>query len=182
MRIEAEYLEAEELYERIVRTEFARARRTLDLATANLKAMLSEHPAGSGEFVSLPELLGARAEDGVAVRVLHSGVPSESFLHELRETGLWRHENFAMRRCPRVHLKCAIVDGRGAYLGTANLTGAGLGAKGESRRNFEAGLWSESPELVERLERFFLSIWEGALCEGCGRTKHCPHPLEEPNF
>ena len=63
MKIEAEYLEAEELYEKIVRTEFARARRTLDLATANLKAMLSEHPAGSGKFVSLPKLLGARAEE-----------------------------------------------------------------------------------------------------------------------
>lgn len=182
MRVEAEYLEDEELYEKVVRAEMAGARETLDLATANLKTMLIEPPAGDGEFVSLPAFLRERAESGVAVRLLHSSVPSEGFLAELRGTGLWRHPNFTMRRCPRVHLKLAVVDGRGAYLGTANLTGAGLGAKSDRRRNFEAGIWSASPELVERLERFFLSIWEGALCEGCGRAERCPQPLEEPDF
>ena len=182
MRIEAEYLEDEELYERVICRELQLARRTLDLATANLKTMLLASPPDSGRFVSLPAFLKERAEGGVAVRLLHSGVPSESFLEALRGTGLWRHPGFTMRRCPRVHLKLAIVDGRGAYLGTANLTGAGLGAKSERRRNFEAGIWSASPEMVERLERFFLSIWEGALCEGCGRTSVCPQPLEEPDF
>lgn len=182
MRIEAEYLEDEELYERVVCTELPAARRTLDLATANLKAMLMESPPGDGKFVSLAAFLGAKAEAGVAVRLLHSGVPSEPFLAELRRSELWKHPNFNMRRCPRVHLKLVIVDGRGAYLGTANLTGAGLGAKGDRRRNFEAGIWSASPELVGRLERFFLSIWDGALCDGCGRTANCPQPLEEPDF
>ena len=37
----------------------------------------------------------------------------------------------AMERmlCPRVHFKCIIVDGVKAYFGSANLTGAGMGAK-----------------------------------------------------
>jgi phosphatidylserine/phosphatidylglycerophosphate/cardiolipin synthase-like enzyme len=182
MRIEAEYLEDEELYERVVESGLVSARESLDLATANLKTMLAEMPPGSEKFVSLPALLLRKVGEGVRVRLLHSGVPSENFLAELRGTGLWKHPGFSMRRCPRVHLKLAVVDGRAAYLGTANLTGAGLGAKSEQRRNFEAGIWSESPELVERLGRFFLSIWDGALCEGCGRAKHCPQPLEEPEF
>jgi len=182
VNIDAEYLEDEELYERVVEGGLAAARSKLDLATANLKAMLVEIPPGSGEFRSLPGLLSRKVGEGVRVRLLHSGVPSERFLEELRGTGLWRQPGFAMRRCPRVHLKLAVVDGKSAYLGTANLTGAGLGAKGERRRNFEAGIWTASPELVGRLERFFLSIWDGALCEGCGRADHCPQPLEEPDF
>ena len=182
MRIDAEYLEDEELYERVVEGGLASARSSLDLATANLKAMLVEIPPGGGEFVSLPAMLMRKVGEGVRVRLLHSGVPSESFLEELRGTGLWQQPGFTMRRCPRVHLKLAAVDGRAAYLGTANLTGAGLGAKSDRRRNFEAGIWSESPELVGRLERFFLSIWEGALCDGCARAENCPQPLEEPEF
>lgn len=39
--------------------------------------------------------------------------------------------------CPRVHFKCIIVDGVKAYFGSANLTGAGMGAKSEKKRNFE---------------------------------------------
>jgi hypothetical protein len=182
MRIDAEYLEDEELYERVVEGGIAGAAVSLDLATANLKSMRVEYPPGLADFVPLPGVLLRKVADGVRVRLLHSGVPSEAFLEELRSTGLWRQPGFAMRRCPRVHLKLAVVDGRAAYLGTANLTGAGLGAKGERRRNFEAGIWTASAQLVGRLERFFLSIWEGALCDGCGRADYCPQPLEEPDF
>lgn len=48
----------------------------------------------------------------------------------------------AMERilCPRVHLKSLIIDGRFAYVGSANLTGAGMGAKSDRRRNFESGI------------------------------------------
>jgi phosphatidylserine/phosphatidylglycerophosphate/cardiolipin synthase-like enzyme len=42
--------------------------------------------------------------------------------------------------CPRVHLKSLIIDGRFAYVGSANLTGAGMGAKSDRRRNFESGI------------------------------------------
>ena len=36
--------------------------------------------------------------------------------------------------CPRVHFKSVIVDGRFAYSGSANLTGAGMGAKSKEKR------------------------------------------------
>ncbi len=48
------------------------------------------------------------------------------------------------RRCPRLHAKAVIIDCRAMYLGSANLTGAGLGAKADKRRNFEMGIWTES--------------------------------------
>ena len=45
--------------------------------------------------------------------------------------------------CPRVHFKCIIVDGVKAYFGSANLTGAGMGAKSEKKRNFENGVLTD---------------------------------------
>ena len=45
----------------------------------------------------------------------------------------------ALRQCARLHLKAVIVDGALLYLGSANWTGAGLGAKGDRNRNFELG-------------------------------------------
>ena len=39
------------------------------------------------------------------------------------------------------------------YLGSANLTGAGLGAKADGRRNFEMGIWTESPALIDAVHR-----------------------------
>jgi len=42
--------------------------------------------------------------------------------------------------CPRVHFKMMIFDFEAAYVGSANLTGAGIGMKGSNKRNFEAGI------------------------------------------
>ena len=36
-----------------------------------------------------------------------------------------------------------------AYIGSANLTGAGIEMKGSGTRNFEAGILTDDPELVE---------------------------------
>jgi phosphatidylserine/phosphatidylglycerophosphate/cardiolipin synthase-like enzyme len=85
-----------------------------------------------------------------------------------------------MRRCPRVHFKTIVVDGRAAYLGSANLTGAGLGAKAAERRNFEVGVWTDDPAIVGRLAALFSAVWDGAFCEGCGRRADCPSPLAGP--
>ena len=64
--------------------------------------------------------------------------------------------------CPRVHFKCIIVDGVKAYFGSANLTGAGMGAKSEKKRNFENGVLTDNPVLVEPLVEQFDSVWRNA--------------------
>ena len=53
--------------------------------------------------------------------------------------------------CLWVHFKCIIVDGVKAYFGSANLTGAGMGAKSKKKRNFENGVLTDAPALVEPL-------------------------------
>jgi phosphatidylserine/phosphatidylglycerophosphate/cardiolipin synthase-like enzyme len=75
--------------------------------------------------------------------------------------------------CPRVHFKCFIIDRKLAYFGSANLTGAGMGAKSRLRRNFENGILTDQPELIEPLMTQFDDVWRGAHCEGCGRRKFC---------
>jgi phosphatidylserine/phosphatidylglycerophosphate/cardiolipin synthase-like enzyme len=80
-----------------------------------------------------------------------------------------------------VHFKAVIVDGAWAYVGSANLTGAGLGAKGEGRRNFELGLCTEDFETVDRVQALFEAVWTGAECSGCKLRRVCPDPIgEEP--
>jgi phosphatidylserine/phosphatidylglycerophosphate/cardiolipin synthase-like enzyme len=81
-----------------------------------------------------------------------------------------------------VHAKAVIADGRWMYLGSANLTGAGLGAKSARRRNFEAGICTDDLTLIDPVLDMLDSIWSGAQCDGCGRKDHCPVPLEEPNL
>lgn len=66
--------------------------------------------------------------------------------------------------CPRVHFKCIIVDVVKAYFGSANLTGAGMGAKSEKKRNFENGVLTDDPALVEPLVEQFDSVWRGDFC------------------
>ena len=68
------------------------------------------------------------------------------------------------------------------YLGSANLTGAGLGAKADRRRNFEAGIWTESTALIDGVLERLDALWEGRHCAGCLRRDVCPVPLEEPRL
>jgi len=75
--------------------------------------------------------------------------------------------------CPRVHIKCAVVDGEAVYTGSANLTGAGVGAKGVHRRNFESGVITDDPEIVGRVMEQFDGIWRGSRCGRCGRKEFC---------
>ena len=79
--------------------------------------------------------------------------------------------------CPRVHFKCIIVDGVKAYFGSANLSGAGMGAKSVRKRNFENGILTDDPALVEPLAEQFDSVWRGAFCRDCGRREHCSDPV-----
>jgi phosphatidylserine/phosphatidylglycerophosphate/cardiolipin synthase-like enzyme len=84
-----------------------------------------------------------------------------------------------LRQCPRNHLKLVIVDGRHLYFGSANWTGAGLGAKNDERRNFELGVLSQDERLLDVAQDTFDRIWRGAECSNCRMRGECPMPLAE---
>src|SRR5690606_19516951 len=85
----------------------------------------------------------------------------------------------ALRRCPRVHVKAVIVDGELLYLGSANWTGAGLGAKGSGRRNFELGFVTDDAPLLDQVQALYERVWSGGECAGCRLRDDCPGPLVE---
>jgi len=170
-----ELLTDRQIYDRVILEAVPSAREFLWLATADLKDL---HVHGGRRMVPFLGVLSKLIEEGVAVRLLHAKEPGPMFRRDFDKypnliSGLERV------LCPRVHFKCAIIDGRAAYSGSANLTGAGMGAKSERNRNFETGFLTEDPELVSQLMEQFDRIWIGSECGNCGRREHCADPLSD---
>jgi phosphatidylserine/phosphatidylglycerophosphate/cardiolipin synthase-like enzyme len=165
-------------FQRIVLDGICAATVSVDILTADFKAMLVPR-ANRRDADSIVEIFRSLAGRGVEIRLLHAGVPSAAALRELKRA---LPRGLTIRRCPRLHAKAAVIDARRMYLGSANLTGAGLGAKADHRRNFEMGIWTESSALIGGVLEQFNALWEGHRCPKCGRRDVCPVPLEEPNL
>jgi phosphatidylserine/phosphatidylglycerophosphate/cardiolipin synthase-like enzyme len=158
-----------EIYQRVILEMVPRARTFLWLATADLKDLYVEH---RGRFIPFLQQLAELIEAGVEVRLLHAKEPGPNFRTDFdRFPVLIRKLERIL--CPRVHFKSVVVDGRLAYSGSANLTGAGLGAKSDTRRNFEAGFVTGDPTLVAAIMAQFDQVWMGARCDACGRKDFC---------
>jgi phosphatidylserine/phosphatidylglycerophosphate/cardiolipin synthase-like enzyme len=165
-------------HRRVVVDGMLKAKVSLDIMTADFKAMLV--PALRGRRApSIIEHFRRLAEAGVEIRLLHAGTPSAPALQELRAA---LPGNLIIRRCPRLHSKAVIMDCQRMYIGSANLTGAGLGAKSDGKRNFEIGVWTTSAALIDSVLDQFNMLWEGAQCTSCKRRNACPVPLEEPRL
>ncbi len=172
----AELICNEQHFSRVIVGGVMSATVSLDIATADFKAMLVPR---AGSAVSIVQILRQLALRGVEIRLLHAGTPSAPALRELKRE---LPRNLVIRRCPRLHAKAVIVDCKAMYLGSANLTGAGLGAKSEHKRNFEMGIWTESSPLIDGVLEQFNALWEGRRCHSCRRKDVCPVPLEEPHL
>ena len=178
-RGDAELVVDSEHYYRIIRDGMLASKVSLDVMTADFKAMLVPC-AGSGRRApSIVEVFRRLAAKGVEIRLLHAGTPSSAALRELKRA---LPVGLTIRRCPRLHAKAVVVDCRAMYLGSANLTGAGLGAKADGRRNFEMGVWTQSPALIDPVLDQFNTLWEGRHCAACRLKDVCPVPLEEPEL
>jgi phosphatidylserine/phosphatidylglycerophosphate/cardiolipin synthase-like enzyme len=155
------------------------ARTSVWIATANLKELYVEAPIGSrararGRFASIVSDLRDLVARGVDFRMLHASPPSGPMTRALSRE---REVRARMRMCPRVHLKVIAVDGASLYLGSANFTGAGLGAKGDGRRNFEMGIVTDDDVMLDRAQGRFDDIWQGRECAACKLYDRCPKPI-----
>lgn len=165
-------------YNHLIATKIREAKVSVWISTANLKTMMVEAPIGtraraSGRYISFFENLSDLAKRGVDVCILHASPPSGP----LRKMGIG--DGIKLRQCPRVHLKMIAIDGRLLYLGSANLTGAGLGAKGDKRRNFELGILTDDESMLDQTQARFDQIWRGAECASCGMRRECPKPIAD---
>lgn len=158
------------------------------IATANVKELMVEDGRAApgrrrsmrrATYVSILALLDELAARGVEIRLLHAELPSRPFRAELAHHPRLVTGGLALARCPRVHMKAVIVDGELLYLGSANWTGAGLGARGSGRRNFELGIVTDDTALLDQVQGLYERVWSGGECAACKLRPECPGPLSE---
>ena len=160
---------ADEAHFKEVIARVANVKKHLWIGTADIKDL----------YVDERPFLGVLADlisKGREVRLIHAKEPGPNFRED------FDHYPILFTRlervlCPRVHFKLIIFDLKLAYIGSANLTGAGLGMKSIRNRNFEAGILTDDPVLVEAAIAQFDSVWAGFKCKTCGRKHYCGDPV-----
>lgn len=169
MQHSLEFITDRQIYERIFSEMIPAAKEFVWIATADIKDL---YVNDGRRMVPFLKMLADLCDKGIALRLIHAKEPGPLFREEFDRSpaligGLER------MLCPRVHFKCVIVDGRSAYSGSANLTGAGMGAKSVRRRNFESGIFTGDSALVAAIMAQFDEVWIGKFCDACDRKKYC---------
>jgi phosphatidylserine/phosphatidylglycerophosphate/cardiolipin synthase-like enzyme len=167
--MEMQFITNHLIYDTVIAGRVPGARKFVWLATSGLKDLYVHNGRCMVPFL---EILADLAQSGVSLRLIHAGEPGPAFRKDFD-----RHPSLinGLERilCPRVHFKCVVVDGTFAYTGSANLTGAGMGAKSRQRRNFESGITTTDPGLIAQIMEQFDTIWMGKECGACGRKRFC---------
>lgn len=166
------YISNESHYEQVIE-RIKTVKKTLWIGTADIKDLYVKDGRGTKPLL---EVLSDLAKRGVEIRLIHAKEPGSAFRQDFDKYPALI-EGMERALCPRVHFKIIIFDLKTAYVGSANLTGAGLGMKGENTRNFEAGVLSSNKEFVKNAAEQFDSVWMGAYCKGCRRKEFCGDPI-----
>ena len=143
------------------------------IGTADIKDLYVDVGNEKKPFLSLIAQLIRR---GVEVRLIHAKEPGPNFREDFDKYPVL-YGRLERVLCPRVHFKMLVFDGKEVYVGSANLTGAGIGMKSETTRNFEAGILTDEPEIVEQAMNHFDEVWIGKHCETCKRRGFCADPI-----
>ena len=168
-----EFISGKEHYDRVV-ARVASVKKTLWIGSADIKDLYVKSGNSTEPFLAvLAQLLKRRVE----IRLIHAKEPGPAFREDFDRYPILRT---ALERmlCPRVHFKMLIFDFETAYIGSANLTGAGIGMKSSDRRNFEAGILTDDPVLIDAACEQFDSVWRGSHCSTCGRRQYCGDPIK----
>jgi len=167
------FISNEDHYSQVVE-RIKKAGKSLWIGTADIKDLYVQD--GKNSTKPLLEVLSDLAEKGVSIRLIHAKEPGPAFREDFDKYPALI-EGLERVLCPRVHFKIIIIDGKIAYVGSANLTGAGLGMKGENTRNFEAGILSSAEDFVKCAEKQFDDVWMGKFCKKCKRKEFCSDPI-----
>ncbi len=146
---------------------------TLWIGTADIKDLYVEVGGEKKPFLALIAQLIRR---GVEVRLIHAKEPGPNFREDFDKYPVL-YDRLERVLCPRVHFKMFVFDCKEVYVGSANLTGAGIGMKAETTRNFEAGILTDDPQIVEQAMNQFDEVWIGKHCKTCKRREYCGDPI-----
>ena len=167
-----EFITGRDHYDKVI-SRVASVKRSLWIGTADIKDLHVKSGSGTLPFLGILADLLTR---GIDIRLIHAKEPGPAFREDFDRSPILK-TTLERLLCPRVHFKILIFDYTTAYIGSANLTGAGIGMKSADRRNFEAGILTDDPSLVESALDQFDSVWRGAHCARCGRRQFCPAPI-----
>ena len=143
------------------------------IGTADIKDLYVEVGNEKKPFLALMAQL---IRKGVEIRLIHAKEPGPNFREDFDKYPVL-YDRLERVLCPRVHFKMLVFDGKQAYIGSANLTGAGIGMKTDNKRNFEAVILTDDPEIVEQAMNQFDAVWIGKHCKKCKRREFCPDPI-----
>lgn len=146
---------------------------TLWIGTADIKDLYVEVGGEKKPFLAL---LAALIRRGVEIRLIHAKEPGPNFREDFDKYPVL-FSRLERVLCPRVHFKMFVFDCKEVYVGSANLTGAGIGMKAETTRNFEAGILTDDPQIVEQAMNQFDEVWMGKHCKTCKRREFCSDPI-----
>ena len=169
---EFQYIANDDHYDKVI-DKIKDCKKTLWIGTADIKDLYVKDGRGTKPLL---EVLSDLAKRGVEIRLIHAKEPGPAFRQDFDKYPALI-DGMERVLCPRVHFKIIILDLKTAYVGSANLTGAGLGMKGENTRNFEAGVLSSNKDFVKNAAEQFDSVWMGAHCKGCRRKEFCGDPI-----
>lgn len=166
------FISNDQLYKHVIEP-VAEANSFVWIGTADIKDLHVHH---KGKVQSFLVVLDSLVKKKIAVRLLHAKEPGPNFRKSFNKYPmLWK--NIERQLCPRVHFKHIIIDGKFAYSGSANLTGAGLGIKGTNTRNFESGFITTDNATVQAIMNQFDEVWMGKFCKACKRRDFCGDPI-----
>lgn len=169
------YIANQDHYREVVEKSL-NVRRILWIGTADIKDLYIR--SGLNSTKPYLEALSNLISKGIAVRILMAKEPGPNFRNDFDKYPLLI-QHLEMAVCPRVHFKFFIFDLTEVYVGSANLTGAGIGMKSANNRNFEAGILTDQPEIVGSVINQFDEVWNGSQCPKCNRKAYCPCPLNK---
>ena len=166
------YISNEAHYDQVIE-RIKTVKKTLWIGTADIKDLYVKDGRGTKPLL---EVLSDLAKRGVEIRLIHAKEPGPAFRQDFDKYPALI-EGMERVLCPRVHFKIIVFDLKAVYVGSANLTGAGLGMKGENTRNFEAGILSTNRDFVKNAAEQFDSVWLVAHCKACKRKEFCRDPI-----
>lgn len=168
-----EFVSGVDHYNKVL-SKVASVKSSLWIGTADIKDLHVKVGNSTQPFLAV---LAQLLKRGIDVRLIHAKEPGPAFRNDFDRYSILA-KSLERVLCPRVHFKMLIFDNQVAYVGSANLTGAGIGMKNFNRRNFECGIISDDPNIVENAIKQFAMIWEGSWCVSCGRRQYCTDPIK----
>ena len=150
-----------------------KVKRSLWIGTADIKDLYIKVGTEAKPFLAV---LAQLIKKGVEVRLIHAKEPGSAFREDFDKYPTL-FDRLERALCPRVHFKIIVFDCKEVYIGSANLTGAGLGMKASSTRNFEAGILTDDTAIVEQAMNQFDDVWIGKHCQSCKRKDVCLDPI-----